>query len=133
MRGLDIVKMLTPHPLRSQRLAKHSLTQGERANALAHFVAQWRKVNGKPGREMVFCADREHRDNCPAANTFSFSFKLRHDVLGKRQRRGQAGRFDAEQIDQPRHAVVRGTHNQKVGLRFAGTAQLRPDAGIIRH
>src|SRR5262249_37423722 len=59
--------------------------------------------------------------------------ELRDDFFRERERRGQARRFDAEQADEPRHAVFGGTRDQKVGLRFAGAAQLRPDAGIVRH
>ena len=59
--------------------------------------------------------------------------QLRNDFFGERQRRGQARRLDAEQIDKPRHAVFGGSSDHEIGLRFARAAQFRADAGIIRH
>ena len=60
-------------------------------------------------------------------------FEIADDVLRKRQRRGQPRGFNAEQIDQPGHAVRRFGGDHKVGRLFTRTGQLRPDAAIVRH
>ena len=53
-------------------------------------------------------------------------------LVRQRQRRGQPRRFDPEQMDESRQAVLRRAFDHEVGRRFARTGQLRPDARIVR-
>src|SRR3546814_836756 len=50
------------------------------------------------------------------------------DFLGYRQGGGQAGRFDAVEVDQAGDAVRLDALHQEVRLRLAGTVDLRADA-----
>ena len=56
----------------------------------------------------------------------------RRDLLGDRQRGGEAGAFDAEQIDEPRHAVRLGPVDAEIGGGIVRTADLRPHPRIGR-
>jgi len=51
-------------------------------------------------------------------------------MFGERKARSQPGGFDPEQIDQPRHAVVRRPGNNEIRRRLARAADLGPYAGI---
>src|SRR3546814_127126 len=52
------------------------------------------------------------------------------DFLGYRQGGGQAGRFDAVEVDQAGDAVRLDALHQEVRLRLAGTVDLRADARV---
>src|SRR5882672_4590083 len=57
----------------------------------------------------------------------------RRGVVTDRERGGEAGTFDAEQIDESRQAMIRHALDAKVRLRLAGTMQFRADSGVVRH
>ena len=58
--------------------------------------------------------------------------ELSRDLGGDRQARRQARRFDAEQVDQPRQAVVLRPIDAKIRRRPVGAADLGPDASVAR-
>src|SRR6476620_1123266 len=47
--------------------------------------------------------------------------QLPHLLVGDRERRGEAGRGDREQVQEPRQSVMVGTVDQEIGGRFALT------------
>ena len=60
------------------------------------------------------------------------SDQVTRHFLADRQRRRQPRQLDAEQHDQPRHAVVLRRVDDEVERRLARPADLGPDAGIVR-
>src|SRR5881396_2887729 len=61
----------------------------------------------------------------------SIAEKLEHGV-SDRERRGQARRLDAEQIDEARDAVVGRPLDMEIACRLAARLELGPDSGIGR-
>src|SRR5712691_13001142 len=59
----------------------------------------------------------------------SIAKKLAYSVAD-RERRGEARRFDAEEIDEARNAVVGRALDEEVARRFAPRPHFRPDPGI---
>ena len=54
------------------------------------------------------------------------------DQLGERQRGGQPRRFDAEEVDEARNAVLARALDDEIGGALARPDDLGPDAGIAR-
>src|SRR5512132_2423376 len=54
------------------------------------------------------------------------------DVLRDGERRGQAGRFDAEEVDEAGHAVRLGSLDHEVARRLVRRLDLRADTRVIR-
>src|SRR4029453_1756979 len=55
------------------------------------------------------------------------------DLLGDRKRASEAGRLDAEEVDDARKSVLRRPLDQEVGCRLSRTGELRPNAAIVGH
>src|SRR5262249_50137051 len=60
------------------------------------------------------------------------SLQQRRYRLGDRQRGGQAGRLDAEQVHQARDVMLRGPLNNEIVGRGSRRTELRPHADIPR-
>src|SRR6516225_9479872 len=87
-----------------------------------HFYFAWGCFSKKEKSRPV----SQHRATHAASST-----EARHHVFGERQRSGEAGRFDAEQVHQPREAVLGGSVDDEIGGRLARAGQLWADAGIV--
>ena len=49
------------------------------------------------------------------ASHVELPLEARHHLLGDRERRGEPRRFDAEQMDEPRHAVLGRRVDHEIG------------------
>ena len=75
-------------------------------------------------RQLHWC-----RERLPAAAS---GVQFVADVFGQSETGREAGRFDAEQVDEAGQAVRGMRLDEKVGLPLARSGELRPNAGIGR-
>src|SRR4051812_28581994 len=68
---------------------------------------------------------------CPSLHDIVFA-KHAGDMIGNRQARCQPRRFNAEEIDQARHAMLRRAFDAEIHGRRAGWRELRPHARVVR-
>src|SRR3979490_1070672 len=68
---------------------------------------------------------------CQRGKRASTANELPH-MIADRQGGGQAGRFDAEQVDQAGNAVVGPALDKEIARRPAARLELGPDSGIRR-